>query len=96
MNPDPQVFGPWTGTMGWVTRWDDKESREMDEIFARMMRELDYKKRYEIVKECYAKYWDCVPYIKGFNDYRLNGISDKLKGYQAYGQPYFWNVWVEK
>ena len=68
----------------------------MDEIFARMINELDYEKRYEIVKEFYDKFWEDVPYIKTFNDKRLYGISDKLNGYQGYGQPYFWNVWMSK
>ena len=65
MNPDPQVFGPWTGTDGWITKF-------------------------------YDKFWEDVPYIKTFNDKRLYGISDKLNGYQGYGQPYFWNVWMSK
>ena len=96
MNPDPQVFGPWTGTDGWITNWNDEDSKKMDEIFARMISELDYEKRYEIVKEFYDKFWEDVPYIKTFNDKRLYGISDKLNGYQGYGQPYFWNVWMSK
>lgn len=96
MNPDPQVFGPWTGTDGWITNWNDEDSKKMDEIFARMINELNYEKRYEIVKEFYDKFWEDVPYIKTFNDKRLYGISDKLNGYQGYGQPYFWNVWMSK
>lgn len=96
MNPDPQVFGPWTGTNGWITRWDDEDSKKMDKIFERMVSEIDYKKRYEIVKEFYNEFWKSVPYIKVFNDKRLYGINDKLKGYQGYGQPYFWNVWIEE
>lgn len=96
MNPDPQVFQPWTGTDGWITRWDDEESRKMDAIFDRMMVEIDYNKRYEIVKEFYAEFWKTVPYIKVFNDRRLYGIRDDLEGYAGYGQPFFWNVWMNE
>lgn len=96
MNPDPQVFEPWTGTDGWITRWDDAESKEMDAIFDKMVTELDYDKRYEIVQEFYAEFWESVPYIKVFNDKRLYGIQEDLHGYAGYGQPYFWNVWIEK
>jgi peptide/nickel transport system substrate-binding protein len=95
MNPDPQVFEPWTGTNGWITNWDDEDSRRMDEIFKRMEKEIDYDKRYEIVKEFYKEYWESVPYIKVFNDKRLYGIQDNLRGYAGYGQPFFWNVWME-
>lgn len=94
MNPDPQVFEPWTGTNGWITNWDDDDSKKMDEIFDRMVSEIDYNKRYEIVKEFYDEYWKSVPYIKVFNDKRLYGIQDNLKGYAGYGQPFFWNVWI--
>lgn len=96
MNPDPQVFGPWTGTNGWVTRWDDEDSKRMDEIFQKMVCELDYEKRYKIVQEFYDEFWESLPYFKVFNDKRLYGINDRLKGYQGYGQPYFWNVWIEE
>ncbi|MDD2494081.1 MAG: ABC transporter substrate-binding protein [Tissierellia bacterium] len=96
MNPDPQVFEPWTGTDGWITRWDDEDSRRMDKIFDRMVTELDYEKRYEIVKEFYDEFWESVPYIKVFNDKRLYGINNRLQGYQGYGQPYFWNVWIDE
>lgn len=94
MNPDPQVFGPWTGTDGWITNWDDEDSREMDEIFDRMVSEVEYEKRYEIVQEFYDEFWSSVPYLKVFNDKRLYGINEDVKGYAAYGQPYFWNVWI--
>lgn len=96
MNPDPQVFEPWTGTEGWITRWDDEESREMDAIFDRMMVSIDYNERYDIVKEFYGKFWETVPYIKVFNDKRLYGIRDDLEGYAGYGQPFFWNVWINE
>jgi len=96
MSPDPQVFEPWTGTDGWVTRWQGKEAKQMDQIFDRMVVELDQSKRYEIVKEFYAEFWSSVPYIKVFNDKRLYGIRDDLAGYTGYGQPCFWNVWIKK
>lgn len=96
MNPDPQVFQPWTGTNGWITNWDDEYSKKMDEIFTRMESEMDPEKRYEIVKEFYQEFWTSVPYLKLFNDKRIYGINDKLQGYQSYGQPYFWNVWIQK
>lgn len=94
MSPDPQVFEPWTGTNGWVTRWDDEDAKRMDAIFDRMVCELDQEKRYEIVKEFYSEFWSSVPYMKVFNDKRLYGIRDDLKGYAGYGQPFFWNVWI--
>lgn len=96
MNPDPQVFGPWTGTNGWITNWDDEDSRRMDEVFDRMLSEVDYEKRYKIVQEFYSEFWSSLPYIKVFNDKRLYGINEKLNGYAAYGQPFFWNVWLEE
>jgi peptide/nickel transport system substrate-binding protein len=95
MTPDPQNFQPWTGTNGWVTGWNDKASHEMDAIFERMAVATDQQARYEIVKEFYAKFWEEVPYIKSFNDVRLYGMNDRVKGFQAYGQPFFWNTWVD-
>ncbi|CBH20217.1 Related to oligopeptide ABC transporter, oligopeptide-binding protein [Acetoanaerobium sticklandii] len=96
MNPDPQVFEPWTGTNGWITNWDDEDSRRIDEIFSRMEKEMDYDKRYKIVQEFYNEFWETLPYIKVFNDKRLYGIKDNLKGYAGFGQPYFWNVWISE
>ncbi len=96
MNPDPQVFEPWTGTDGWITRWQGEDAKRMDAIFDRMVLELDYNKRYEIVKEFYNEFWSSVPYIKVFNDKRLYGIRNDLSGYAGYGQPYFWNVWINE
>ena len=95
MTPDPQNFQPWTGTNGWITGWNDKASHEMDAIFERMAVATDQKVRYEIVKEFYAKFWEEVPYIKSFNDVRLYGINERVKDFQAYGQPFFWNAWVD-
>lgn len=95
MSPDPQVFGPWTGTNGWITNWEGENAEKMDEIFDRMISETDYTERYSIVQEFYDAFWEYVPYIKIFNDKRLYGISDKLKGYANYGQPFFWNCYLE-
>ena len=95
MTPDPQNFQPWTGTNGWVTGWDDQGSHEMDAIFERMAVATDQQARYEIVKEFYAKFWEEVPYIKSFNDVRLYGINERIQGFKAYGQPFFWNVWLD-
>ena len=96
MNPDPQVFEPWTGTNGWITGWNDEDSAEMDQIFENMSIEMDQSKRYEIVKQFYSKFWESVPYLKSFNDVRIHAISDKVQGFQAYGQSYFWSVWTTK
>lgn len=96
MNPDPQVFGPWTGTNGWITAWDDEDSAEMDAIFEAMSVEMDQDKRYELVQEFYEKFWESVPYLKSFNDVRIHAINDNLKGFQAYGQSYFWGVWLSE
>lgn len=95
MTPDPQNFQPWTGTNGWITGWDDKASREMDSIFERMAVSTDQQERYQIVQEFYAKFWEEVPYIKSFNDVRLYGANERIQNFQAYGQPFFWNVWVD-
>jgi peptide/nickel transport system substrate-binding protein len=95
MTPDPQNFQPWTGTNGWVTGWDDEASHEMDVIFERMAVATDQQERYQIVQEFYAKFWEEVPYIKSFNDVRLYGANERIQNFQAYGQPFFWNVWVD-
>lgn len=95
MNPDPQVFDPWTGTNGWITNWSGEDAERMDEVFDRMIGEVDYDKRYSIVQEFYDEFWKSVPYFKVFNDKRVYGISDKLKGYANYGQPFFWNCYLE-
>jgi peptide/nickel transport system substrate-binding protein len=95
MTPDPQNFQPWTGTNGWITGWDDEASKEMDTIFERMAVATDQQERYKIVQEFYAKFWEEVPYIKSFNDVRLFGVNERINDFQAYGQPFFWNVWVE-
>lgn len=95
-NPDPQVWGAWVGTNGWITNWNDKDSKDMDDIFARMMVEKDEKERYKIVQEWYDEFWDSVPYVKTIDYSRMNVINDKLQGYVGYCQPYFWNSWVQE
>ncbi len=95
MSPDPQVFEPWTGTDGWITRWQGEDAQRMDAIFDRMVVELDQDARYEIVKEFYNEFWASLPYMKIFNDSKVYGIHDSLQGYAGYGQPFFWNVWVK-
>lgn len=94
--PDPQVQSAWTGTNAWISNWDDEDSKEMDEIFARMMKETDFDKRLGIVKEFYAKTWESLPYIKTVEYSRMHLLNTKLKGYENGAQPYFWNTWIEK
>lgn len=96
MSPDPQVYEPWTGTDGWITRWQGEDALRMEEIFSRMVVELDQAKRYEIVKEFYNEFWSSVPYMKVFNDNKIHGISDEVKGYVGHVQPSFWNVWIQE
>ena len=94
--PDPQVHGAWTGTNAWISNWDDEDSRAMDEIFARMMKETDKDKRFEIVKEFYDETWETLPYIKTVEYSRMHVTNSKFKGYANSCQPFFWNTWVEE
>lgn len=94
--PDPQVEGAWTGTNAWISNWDDEDSRSMDEIFARMMKETDKDKRFEIVKEFYDKTWETLPYIKTVEYSRMHISNSELKGYANSCQPFFWNTWIEE
>ena len=95
-NADPQVWSAWVGTNGWITNWDDEDSKKMDDIFARMLVELDQDKRYEIVQEWYDAFWEYVPYVKTIDYSRMNATNAKLQGYANYCQPFFWNTWVEE
>ena len=95
-NADPQVWSAWVGTNGWITNWDDEDSKKMDDIFARMLVELDQDKRYEIVQEWYDAFWEYVPYVKTIDYSRMNATNAKLLGYANYCQPFFWNTWVEE
>lgn len=46
------------GTNKWIRNWDDAYSREMDDIFARMLTTVDQKERYQIVQEWYDKFYE--------------------------------------
>ncbi|ADQ15561.1 extracellular solute-binding protein family 5 [Halanaerobium hydrogeniformans] len=94
--PDPQIHQGWTGTNKWVTNWDSEESREMDEIFARMVKEVDYEQRYQIVEEFYEKMWDTVPYFNILDFSRLHITRSELKNFEAAWQTFFWNTWLEE
>lgn len=96
LNPDPQVFQPWTATDGWLINWDDEYSHDMDDIFNQMMVEVDQDKRVELVKEMYKKFWDYCPYLKTYSHKRIHGLSSNLKGYANFGQQFFWNCYLER
>lgn len=91
---DPQVHEAWTGTNKWISNWDDKYSREMDEIFSRMIKENNYEKKYEIVKEFYQKTWETVPYLNTVDYSRLHILNSSLKNYSNTIHPFFWNTWL--
>lgn len=93
---DPQVYGAWMGTKGWITNWDDADSKKMDDIFARMIKEIDYTKRLAIVKEWNKEVYTTLPYIKTVNFSRLHLANKSLQGYVDFPQSCFWNVWLEK
>ena len=95
-NADPQVWGAWVGTNGWITNWDDENSKKMDEIFAKMLVELDQDARYKLVQDWYNTFWEYVPYVKTIDYSRMNATNAKLQGYANYCQPFFWNTWVEE
>jgi len=94
--PDPQIHQGWTGTNKWITNWDSEESREMDRIFARMLKEVDYEERYKIVEEFYEAMWDSVPYFNLLDFSRLHITRTELNNYQPAWQPFFWNTWLEE
>lgn len=94
--PDPQIHQGWTGTNKWITNWDSEESREMDKIFERMVKEVDYDERYKIVQEFYDKMWDSVPYFNILDFSRLHITRSNLKNYQPAWQLFFWNTWLEE
>ena len=79
-NADPQVWSAWVGTNGWITNWDDEDSKKMDDIFARMLVELDEDARYEIVQEWYDAFWEYVPYVKTIDYSRMNATNAKIAG----------------
>ena len=91
-DPDPQVYGAWMGTNKWIGNWDDEYSVKMDEIFNRMIKEVDQAARYEIVREWYAYFYETVPYVKVVDYNGLIIASPLATGYAAYTTPFFWNV----
>ena len=93
-DPDPQVYGAWMGTNKWIGNWDDEYSGKMDEIFARMLKEVDQTARYEIVREWYGYFYETVPYVKIVDYNGLIIASPSVSGYAAYTSPFFWNVTV--
>ncbi|PTX16228.1 peptide/nickel transport system substrate-binding protein [Halanaerobium congolense] len=93
--PDPQIHQGWTGTNKWITNWDSKDSRQMDQIFAEMLREVDYEQRYKIVERMQAELWDSVPYFNILDYSRLHIRRTELKNFQAGWQPFFWNTYLE-
>lgn len=94
--PDPQIHQGWTGTNKWITNWDSEESREMDAIFERMVREVDYDQRYQIVEEFYEKMWETVPYFNMLDYSRLHITRAELKNFEPAWQTFFWNTWLEE
>jgi len=93
-DPDPQVYGAWMGTNRWIGNWDDEYSRQMDEIFDRMLREVDPDARVEIVREWQRFFYETVPFVKIVDFYNLVIASPYVSGYAAFSSPMFWNVSV--
>ncbi|RCW62264.1 MULTISPECIES: ABC transporter substrate-binding protein [Halanaerobium] len=93
--PDPQIHQGWTGTNKWISNWDSEESREMDQIFAEMLKEVDQEKRYKIVERMEAKLWDAVPYFNILDYSRLHIKRAELKNFKGSWQPFFWNTYLE-
>jgi len=91
-DPDPQVYGAWMGTNKWIGNWDDEYSGKMDEIFDRMVKEVDQVARYDIVCEWYAYFYETVPYVKVVDYNGLIIASPSVTGYAAFTSPFFWNV----
>lgn len=95
-DPDPIVYGAWMGTDKWIGNWDDEDSAKMDDLFERMAVEVDFDKRYEIVKEWHDAFYEYVPYVKVnfFNELAVSHIS--LKGYEPFPYHVFFNTWLEE
>ena len=91
-DPDPQVYGAWMGTNRWIGNWDDEYSVMMDDIFDRMLREIDPAARLEIVREWQRFFYETVPYVKVVDFYNLIIASPAVSGYAAFSSPFFWNV----
>jgi len=93
--PDPQIHQGWTGTNKWISNWDSEESREMDQIFAEMLKEVDQEQRYEIMERMQSKLWETVPYFNILDYSRLHIRRTELKNFQSGWQPFFWNTYLE-
>lgn len=91
-DPDPQVYSAWMGTNKWIGNWDDEQSREVDEIFDRMLVTVEQNERYEIVCQWYDKFYETIPYVKVVDYDGLYISISGLNGYANYTTPYFWNV----
>lgn len=95
-DPDPQVYGAWMGTDKWIGNWNDEDSVKMDDIFERMLREIDYDKRGKIVEEWHEAFYEYVPYVKNFFFNEFNLAHKSLKGYEPFTVHVFFNVWLEE
>lgn len=93
--PDPQIHQGWTGTNKWISNWDSEESREMDQIFAEMLKEVDQEQRYQIMERMQAQLWDAVPYFNIIDYSRLHIRRSELRNFQSAWQPFFWNSYLE-
>jgi peptide/nickel transport system substrate-binding protein len=93
--PDPQIHQGWTGTNKWISNWDSEGSREMDQIFAEMLKEVDQEKRYQIMEKMESKLWDSVPYFNILDYSRLHIRRTELKNFKSGWQPFFWNTYLE-
>ena len=91
-DPDPQVYGAWMGTNRWIGNWDDEYSLMMDDIFDRMMREVEPNARIEIVREWQRFFYETVPFVKVVDFYNLIIASPRVINYAAFSSPTFWNV----
>lgn len=93
--PDPQIHQGWTGTNKWISNWDSKESHQMDQIFAELLQEVNYQKRYQIMEKLETEMWDSVPYFNILDYSRLHIIRSEVKNFKAGWQPFFWNSYLE-
>ena len=95
-DPDPQVYGAWMGTNKWIGNWDDADSRRLDAIFDRMLREPDLTKRQGIVKEWQEAFYELVPYVKLYYFNALHAGHRRLQGFQPFTRLTFFNCWLER
>jgi len=95
-DPDPQVYGAWMGTKKWIGNWDDQDSRRMDDVFDRMIKEPDFTKRQAIVREWQALFFEQVPYVKLYYFNNLHGGNKALQGFQVFTRVTLFNCWLQK